>query len=666
MENGLVRSGVFVAAILAVVLGLLGVVSADNWSQYGHDANHSGTNGDPTILSTAKAASLGVRWTFSTGGTIAGSAAIVDDSLYVGSWDGNLYALDAETGKLKWKTFLGVTDVTTLCGHVAYGVSSGPAVANGVVYVGGGDSYFYAVDATTGAVRWRVFTGDNSVASGHYNWSSPSLLGNGLAFLGVASLTDCPLVPGQVFAIDLNQHSIAATANLVANGQAGAGVWSSAASLPTGGAVFITTGNSNSNISQSLASSILSLSWKDLAVTDAWQVPSSLVDGDSDWGTSPVPFQTRGGSWRVGAISKNGNFYALDAGNLGKGPVWQTRVARGGPEPGNGDGSVSTPAYNGSTIFMAGGNTTIGGTSFTSSVQAVNPDDGSIIWQQGTNRGLILGALAANPTLLVDGAGSALEVRDQTTGQILYSYAMGAPIFAGASFANDMIYASSSDGTIYAFGLPPTPAPLHPCPTSVPTPFPTVVAPAFTAMGQNTVGLTSDTQIVNRIQGVSAIAPNDGQMTSLRVFLPFVDGSKNLLSAAIYTDEADAPGQLLWNSSSLAVTSPGWQTLAVPGLPVAAGETYWLLFNVNGPGTAGVWTGDSSLGWIGGLDFGSWPDAHPSGGHTAQQYSIAATIGSGSSSTSSIMLRPSVRVATSPGSYLIRLPLIPVDVTACS
>ena len=49
------------------------------------------------------------------------SAAVADGVVYVGSDDGNLYALNASTGAKVWSYF------------TRDGVSSSPAVANGVV-----------------------------------------------------------------------------------------------------------------------------------------------------------------------------------------------------------------------------------------------------------------------------------------------------------------------------------------------------------------------------------------------------------------------------------------------------------------------------------------------------------------------------------------------------
>ena len=44
-----------------------------------------------------------VKWKFHTGGSVTSSPAVVGDTVYVGSNDNNLYALDLETGALKWK-----------------------------------------------------------------------------------------------------------------------------------------------------------------------------------------------------------------------------------------------------------------------------------------------------------------------------------------------------------------------------------------------------------------------------------------------------------------------------------------------------------------------------------------------------------------------------------
>jgi len=161
------------AALTLVVATLL--TTAGDWPTYLHDAQRSAAGGGETTLSPANAGGLVKLWSFKTSGVVATSASVVNNIVYAGSWDGYEYALDAATGALLWKTYIGVTTADPACSPSSAGVSSAAAVQNGVVYVGGGDAYWYALDAATGAILWKVYTGDNSAAGGHYNWASPLL-----------------------------------------------------------------------------------------------------------------------------------------------------------------------------------------------------------------------------------------------------------------------------------------------------------------------------------------------------------------------------------------------------------------------------------------------------------------------------------------------------------
>jgi outer membrane protein assembly factor BamB/formylglycine-generating enzyme required for sulfatase activity len=84
----------------------------------------------------------GLKWKFSTGGPIKSSPVVVDGIAYFGSYDGNIYAVDAETGHEVWK-------VTT-----KDKVSGSAAVVAGVVYIAGEDGNMYALDAKTGKQKW--------------------------------------------------------------------------------------------------------------------------------------------------------------------------------------------------------------------------------------------------------------------------------------------------------------------------------------------------------------------------------------------------------------------------------------------------------------------------------------------------------------------------------
>lgn len=95
------------------------------------------------------------------------SPAIANNIVYFGSGDQSVYALDATTGSLKWSFPTG--DV----------VHASPAVADGVVYIGSWDRNVYALDATTGKEKWRYTTGNDTLI---YNQigiaSSAAVVGN--------------------------------------------------------------------------------------------------------------------------------------------------------------------------------------------------------------------------------------------------------------------------------------------------------------------------------------------------------------------------------------------------------------------------------------------------------------------------------------------------------
>lgn len=98
-------------------------------------------------LSKAKEGPDTTVWDFETGDDVRSSPTIVDGTVYVGSNDSHLYAIDAETGEEQWRFKTGDA------------VDSSPAVVDGSVYVASRDRRVYAVDATTGTERWRFEVG---------------------------------------------------------------------------------------------------------------------------------------------------------------------------------------------------------------------------------------------------------------------------------------------------------------------------------------------------------------------------------------------------------------------------------------------------------------------------------------------------------------------------
>ncbi|HEX8994998.1 MAG TPA: PQQ-binding-like beta-propeller repeat protein [Ktedonobacterales bacterium] len=422
----------------------------DDWPMYQHDIQRSGASG-AAIIGPMDMPQLRPQWTYQTGSGLVAEPAIVSGVAYVGSWDGYEYAINTSTGQVIWKTFLGTTSVPG-CFPFNAGVSSSATVQNGMVYVGGGDSYWYALNASDGTVAWRVFVGDNSVTGGHYNWSSPAIY-NGYAFVGTASFGDCPLVQGQVLQIDLTSHQVVNTFNLVPNGQTGGGIWGSPTVDPATGTVYVATGNSSWGPGY-YGQGIVALDATTLALKDFWVVPQNQANGDSDFGNTPILFTDGNGRQLVGAVNKNGIVYALLRSNLAAGPVWQTTVAYGGECPECGDGSVSSMTFANNTLYVAGGNTSINGVGFGGSVNALNPTTGAFIWRHGETNSA-LAPVTYDDGVIYSEPGAYFEAFDANAGTRLFSYKVGG-MYAGASISNGQVIFGSTNGTIYDMALPAT------------------------------------------------------------------------------------------------------------------------------------------------------------------------------------------------------------------
>jgi len=100
------------------------------------------------------------------------SPAIADGVVYFGSGDTNVYALDAVSGQLKWKFATG--DV----------VHASPAVADGMVFIGSWDTYFYALDAATGQQKWRFKTGEDPDIHNQTGIQSSAAVADGMVYFG--------------------------------------------------------------------------------------------------------------------------------------------------------------------------------------------------------------------------------------------------------------------------------------------------------------------------------------------------------------------------------------------------------------------------------------------------------------------------------------------------
>jgi len=115
------------------------------------------------------------RWRFTTEGRIRSTPAVADGIVFAGSADGVVYALALSDGTEQWRHETeGVSFDSGQFGFDRRSIIASPAIVDGTVYVGSRDGFMYALDQATGTRKWRV--------SHQVSWamSSPSIVGDAL------------------------------------------------------------------------------------------------------------------------------------------------------------------------------------------------------------------------------------------------------------------------------------------------------------------------------------------------------------------------------------------------------------------------------------------------------------------------------------------------------
>jgi outer membrane protein assembly factor BamB len=407
-----------------------------------------------TKVTVANASQLHLKWTAHAPQPISGQPIFGNGLVYWGSWDGVMHASD-NTGADVWRRNLGQQTVATCIpptAGVAGAATLGTIGNTAVVYVAGGNNTVYALNAATGAVLWANTL---TTSTDYFLWDSPVAF-NGSLYIGISSFGDCPLARGKLYRLDLATGTLQNTLVLTTD-CAGDSIWGSPTVDTRTGVLFVATGNGCTSDPNSVA--IISISTGDLSLIDRWQVPLAQTGGDTDFGSTPTLFTAVvNGVTRqmIGVANKNGFYYALDRTRLSAGPIWSEQFAVGGDCPDCGDGSISPSAWDGATLYVAAGTTTINGTTCDSSVSAINPATGAFVWRDCLTTGPVLGAVLASPGLVFVDSRAAAHVYDASNGNSLFQYqdTTGSSYFyAAPQLANGIFYAANADGNLYAFGL---------------------------------------------------------------------------------------------------------------------------------------------------------------------------------------------------------------------
>jgi outer membrane protein assembly factor BamB len=275
----------------------------------------------------AEASSGGDKiWEFETGDVVRASPTVVNDTVFVGTWDEKLHAIDAEDGTEQWSFSTDASIIATIAGA--------PAVVDQTVYVGTnmrGYGRVYAIDSSDGSKEWRYKTGSRVV-------TSPTVV-DGTVFVGNDGGSPGNPAPN-LYALDADD---------------GSEVWT-----------FQTEGNIRS--SPTVVDETVYFGSDDGSV---YAVKTS--DGSERWSTKlgrwpPVRSSPTvvDGTVYVGYNDRDGNdLYALDSedGSI----QWEVNI---------GQGTASSPTVVEDTLYVGNNDQRI---------YAVNTDDGSVRWAFNTN-----------------------------------------------------------------------------------------------------------------------------------------------------------------------------------------------------------------------------------------------------------------------------------------
>ncbi|MFA7390360.1 MAG: PQQ-binding-like beta-propeller repeat protein [Proteiniphilum sp.] len=128
-------------------------------------------------------------WDFATKGGVYSSPVVDDSTVYIGSNDSCLYALDKFHGGLKWKF------------RTEGQIKSRPLLLNGYVIFNSTDGLVYSISTRNAEIQWQFRTGgEKELDLWDYYLSSPALSGDKL-FVGSGD--------GNVYALDSNSGRLA-------------------------------------------------------------------------------------------------------------------------------------------------------------------------------------------------------------------------------------------------------------------------------------------------------------------------------------------------------------------------------------------------------------------------------------------------------------------------
>jgi len=448
----------------------------DTWGVAGQNLANWRNQAAEHTIGPGNVASLVAKWTFTTAADVSATPTVTDDTVFFPDWSGSLYAVDRNTGNLKWSHQISEYD-----GHQGALSRTSPAVHKKDLVFGDTLSADKAHDGAniisvrqdTGKLHWITKVDDHLAA---VITGSPVVHGN-VVYVGVSSneegLAKDPSYPccsfrGSIVALEASTgHILWKRYTLPANqgkadGYSGNAVWQPPAIDAKRGSLYVGTGN-NYEVPAEVKECLTSVAEKDesncFAADDYFDTALSLdlLTGRIKWSrrlqgvdvwtvacnTNPNPVSCPlpaspdydlGGSGpnlfphMVGFGQKSGMYWALNPAN-GE-VIWGSMVGPGATLGGIEWGT----ATDGTRIYAAISNSLhkpyplVNGDTITwGAWSALDVETGHILWQTADpDQSLAVGAVSvANGLMYAPSFSGNVHALDAATGKILWSFQTG-------------------------------------------------------------------------------------------------------------------------------------------------------------------------------------------------------------------------------------------------
>ncbi|OQX22566.1 MAG: hypothetical protein BWK75_00405 [Candidatus Altiarchaeales archaeon A3] len=367
------------------------IITGFDWPMLHHDPQHTRYSESPAPDTNR------TKWIFDMGNLTGASPIIADDIVFAVTLYGAIYALNKSNGEVIWNH--------TISGYI----HNAPAVDKNIVFVGSSiypDTIVYALNKSTGELIWN-----HTIICGGDRIFSPTVVGDKV-FIGTKGYGSDACFDKYVNMLALNKL----TGDVIWDYTVDDWIYTSPA--VSNSMVFVSSYNGKLYAFNESNGYLL------------WKYPTG------DLYSSPMVINESifFNSWKRKYINSSpyltSTIYSLNVsdGNL----IWNYTTSGGSSQP---------LSYGYHKVFVELNNY----------VYAFNESNGELIWNYSVN-GYCTSPAVADGIVFVSSTGKTIYALNASNGNLIWRYDTADTIMAPLAIANGMVFISSYNGKLYAFG----------------------------------------------------------------------------------------------------------------------------------------------------------------------------------------------------------------------